>query len=259
QPSPAPSQAWPCPRCTFLNPGHAPSCDVCGTDHAPSDDITITETKPTSGSGPAHSSIETSTSCSGQITSGSETGTSCLGSASSALLPVTSGLGLGTSGFSPAPSRDALRQRKLREDGRRVVALVRAAESQGLPPESLGPAPFSQIPEASGPSPDLDSLIRHFRSHLRGVLKALQEEGPKQEVGGASLGPFSLAEAAWAWLEGDGDFEHARRVLIGRRKQQLHLLSSLGFPEPGPAAAALQRQQGSHWGALQQLQQHKLR
>ncbi|NXB49608.1 RNF31 ligase, partial [Leucopsar rothschildi] len=258
QPSPAPSQVWPCPRCTFLNRSHAPTCEVCGLGHAPSADVTHEATTPpgvvppTSGSGDSTSGSAEVASGSNPASSGAPSTTSGCARASSGSPAGTSGSGhadtgsaAAASGSGPAPSQDALRQRKLLEDGRRLVALVRAAESQGLPPESLGPSPFSEIPEFSGPSPDLESQIRHFRSRLGGVLKALAEEGSSEKVGGASLGPFSLAEAAWAWLEGEGRMEQARCALIGRRKQQLRLLSSLGFPDQASASAALQRNQGS--------------
>ncbi|XP_068034497.1 E3 ubiquitin-protein ligase RNF31 [Anomalospiza imberbis] len=215
--------------------------------------------EPTSGVGESTSGLDHSTSGGSEATSGLENSTSGVGNSAAEVGNSTSGSADVTSGAGPAPSRDALRQRKLREDGRRLVALVRAAESQGLPPEALGPAPFSHLPEPSGSAPNPESQIRHFRSRLGGVLKALLEAGSDQKGGGASLGPFSLAEAAWAWLEGEGQLDRAHRILIGRRKQQLRLLSSLGFPEPAPAAAALQRQQGSLWGALQELQRLRLR
>ncbi|NWY94007.1 RNF31 ligase, partial [Loxia curvirostra] len=322
QASPAPSELWPCPRCTFLNRGHAHQCEMCGADHAPLDDVTSGAIPPTnrivgvtsgfdpassggilstSGSGSAVSGVAKSTSGMTAITSGSGNATFGNAESSSGVTKATSGNGVSTSGFEkstsgfgkstsvagkstsgvedstggvangtsgcaevtsgggPAPSRDALRQRKLLEDGRRLVELVRAAESQGLPPESLGPAPFSTLPEPSGPAPNPESQIRHFRSRLRGVLKALLEAGLEEKEGGASLGPFSLAEAAWAWLEGEGQLERARRALIGRRKQQLRLLSSLGFPDPAPAGAALQRHRGSQWEALCELQRLRLR
>ncbi|KAM3654584.1 E3 ubiquitin-protein ligase RNF31, partial [Ammospiza maritima maritima] len=208
--------------------------------------------KATSGTGNATSGCENSTSGGGNSTSGGDDATANGGKGTSGSAEVTSGCG-------PAPSRDALRQRKLLEDGRRLVELVRAAESQGLPPESLGPAPFSNLPEASGPAPDPESQIRHFRSRLGGALKALLGAGPEEKEGGVSLGPFSLAEAAWAWLEGEGQPERARRILIGRRKQQLRLLSSLGFPDPAHTGAALRRHRGSQWEALAELQRLKLR
>ncbi|NXE71705.1 RNF31 ligase, partial [Calcarius ornatus] len=40
---------------------------------------------------------------------------------------------------------------------------------------------------------------------------------------------------------------------------QLRLLSSLGFPDPSPAGAALRRHRGSQWEALVELQRLKLR
>ncbi|XP_053824621.1 E3 ubiquitin-protein ligase RNF31 [Vidua chalybeata] len=215
--------------------------------------------KSTSGAEKPTSGVENTTSGFGESTSGLENATSGAGNLPPGVPNPTSGCGDVTSVAGPAPSRDALRQRKLLQDGRRLVALVRAAESQGLPPEALGPAPFSHLPEPSGSAPDPESQIRHFRSRLGGVLKALLGAGSDEKGGGASLGPFSLAEAAWAWLEGEGQFDRACRILIGRRKQQLRLLSSLGFPEAGAAAAALQRQQGSHWGALRELQRLRLR
>ncbi|NXC03149.1 RNF31 ligase, partial [Orthonyx spaldingii] len=293
QPSPTPAQVWPCPRCTFLNRGHAPSCEACGAapGHAPSGDVTSCEATPTSdaapatsgsrsttsGSGHASSGVPTTTSGSGHASSGvpattsgsgpapaDVTTTSCLGSGTSGLSPApsasatptsgsgsaSSGVGPVTSGSSPAPSRDALRQRKLLEDGRRLVALVRAAESQGLPPESLSPSLFSRIPEGSGPAPTPEAQIRQFRSRLGGVLKALVEEGQPQKGGGAFLGPLSLAEAAWAWLEGEGHPDRARRALIGRRKQQVRGagLKNLGskWQELGAGFKSL----GSKWRKL---------
>ncbi|XP_037982426.1 E3 ubiquitin-protein ligase RNF31 [Motacilla alba alba] len=240
-------------------PGVAASTSGVGNTTSGVGDATSGDPKLTFG-------LENTTSGSGNTTSGDAKSTSGAGNSTSGVEGVageagngTSGCAEATSGCGPAPSRDALRQRKLLEDGRRLVELVRAAESQGLPPESLGPAPFSALPEPSGPAPSPESQIRHFRSRLGGVLKSLLEAEPDQNGGGASLGPFSLAEAAWAWLEGEGQLDRARRVLIGRRKQQLRLLSSLGFPEAAPAAAALRRQQGSHWGALCELQRIKLR
>ncbi|NXS85446.1 RNF31 ligase, partial [Erpornis zantholeuca] len=322
QPQPEPSQVWPCPLCTFLNRGSAPTCDACG--HAPSRDITSGKATPPRGvastafgSGHASSGALTTTSggrgtTSGSgsashgvnlATSGSERGASGFGPASagsgstssgsatppglavttSGSVPAPSGVALTTSesepttsgsaaitsssgpapsGCGPAPSRDALRQRKLLEDGRRLVALVRAAESQGLPPEALSPALFApppRLPAPSGPAPTPEVQIRHFRSHLREVLKALAGEGPHLDEGGASLGPFSLVEAAWAWLEGEGSLDRARCALIGRRKQQLQFLATLGFPDRVSAAGALQRHGGGHWGALRELQRAKLR
>ncbi|NWT09703.1 RNF31 ligase, partial [Vireo altiloquus] len=40
---------------------------------------------------------------------------------------------------------------------------------------------------------------------------------------------------------------------------QLQFLTSLGFPDRGSAARALQRHGGSHWGALRELQRDRLR
>ncbi|XP_058709170.1 E3 ubiquitin-protein ligase RNF31 isoform X2 [Poecile atricapillus] len=273
--SPSPPQAWPCPRCTFLNPGPSPRCDVCGSDPAHRDDVIAEAATPTSRKNPVASGFKNDTSGFGPATSGEVTITSGCGSAPSGEVKVTSGCGSapsgdgtttsgcgsassgvdkGTSGLGPAPSRDALRQRKLLEDGRRLVELVRAAQSQGLPPESLGPSPLSGIPEAS----DAASRIRKFRSRLGPALRALQEAEPEPEVGGASLGAFSLVEAAWAWLEGEGQPERAQRALIGRRRQQLALLSRLGFPEVS-AAPALRRHGGDQWEAALELQRLKLR
>ncbi|NXR29186.1 RNF31 ligase, partial [Cinclus mexicanus] len=239
------------PTCEVCGLGHAPSADVAsctGPSNSGSGDVTSGSGDVTSGSETISNvptpvpGVASATSCSGQAASGSVTTTSSSGSTTSgsaattsSSVPSTSGSAIATScsanttsgvvtttsASGPALSRDALRQRKLLEDGRRLVALVRAAESQGLPPESLGPTPFSEIPEFSGPSHDLESQIRHFRSRLGGILKTLLEEACSEKEGGASLGPFSLAEAAWAWLEGMGRFDHALSALIGRRKKQV--------------------------------------
>ncbi|XP_077646031.1 E3 ubiquitin-protein ligase RNF31 [Lonchura striata] len=171
--------------------GPAPSCQICG-------DVTSGPATPSRGSFPPTSGLEESTSGSKHSTSGlpnatsglenatsglenstsgEEKPTSGLKGATSGLEEATSGLEVlnvagadVTSGCDHAPSRDALRRRKLLEDGQRLVELVRAAERQGLPPESLGPAPFSHLPEVS----DAAAQIRHFRGRLGGVLAALR-------------------------------------------------------------------------------------
>ncbi|TRZ07909.1 hypothetical protein HGM15179_019197, partial [Zosterops borbonicus] len=178
EPSPSPTPVWPCPRCTFINRGHAHNCDVCG--HAPSGDV-IAETTPvskngnsgskmadsksetaSSGFGPTSSGFNMTASSVGHTSSGDKMaasgganggtsgvagGTSCCGHASSGFNMTASSVGHassgdnmaascganggssgvegGTSGFGSAPSRDALRQRRLLQDGRRLLEIVK--------------------------------------------------------------------------------------------------------------------------------------
>ncbi|XP_057288301.1 E3 ubiquitin-protein ligase RNF31, partial [Pezoporus wallicus] len=136
----------------------------------------------------------------------------------------------------PTLDADQWRQRRLDQDGRRMVAILRAAE--------LGGSPFPFPPPAS--------------PRVLWVLAAAVGLRGAQEPGGP-LGALSLREAAWGWARAMGQAEGALRACLGRRRKQLRALSSLGYGARAAAARALWEAGGDVGQALALLQAPRLR
>ncbi|XP_064359403.1 E3 ubiquitin-protein ligase RNF31 isoform X2 [Dromaius novaehollandiae] len=172
----------------------------------------------------------------------------------------------------PARSQEAERRRqeRLREDGRRVVALVRAAEAAGLPPEAVVPlavattAPWGgtrRLEEPwGGPTAWAAAAVAGARAALPGALGALAEAAGRRAAADprGPLGPISLREAARAWARARACPPRALEACLGARRRQVRALGALGGGERAAAAAALAPNGGDVWAALGDLQRRRL-
>ncbi|KAM9251664.1 LOW QUALITY PROTEIN: E3 ubiquitin-protein ligase RNF31 [Cariama cristata] len=205
-----PPQGWQCPHCTYWNEGSGRVCRVC---HRTGGD---TPTRPAS----PRPAVAVTTPPGGPPT------------------PLT-----------PSQEAERRRQERLREDGRRLVALVRAAEAQGVPAEAV-------VATAAGLGGPAGAAVGRARAGLGAALGALAEAAGRRgaaELGG-SLGALSLREAARAWARAHAHPQRALEACLGARRRQLRALAALGFGERGVAADALYQNGGAVWGAVGDLQ-----
>ncbi|XP_071657521.1 E3 ubiquitin-protein ligase RNF31 isoform X5 [Patagioenas fasciata] len=226
--SPAEDPGWACASCTFLNQGPSVLCGVCERPRlarrpqsppaapspappieAPPPEAPPTKAPPSADSTPSDPALSS---------------------------PAQRG-----------PARELERQRRLREEGRRVVEIVREAEAQGVAPEAVVGVAWA----LGGP---VGVAVGVAKAALGEALAALAGAGQ-----GAGLGPLSIREAGLAWGHAHGHAQRALQAAIGRRRRQLQALAALGFPEVGVAGPALLQNGGNLWGALRDLQRQKLR
>ncbi|KAH1181993.1 hypothetical protein KIL84_009747 [Mauremys mutica] len=140
------------------------------------------------------------------------------------------------------------RQEKLREDGMKLVAMIREAELVGVPPEEVGAAL-----RYSGTELPLPWL----RSELPAVLDAVVEQATERGAG-AELGAITQQEARAAWTQSQGDLDEAVSRCLSTRRSKVRELAALGFAERGPVLQALYQNGGDLWGALTELQRLQL-
>ncbi|KAM8985901.1 E3 ubiquitin-protein ligase RNF31 [Ara ararauna] len=191
-----PPQGWSCPHCTYFNPGPGPTCALCRQHRG---------TPPPPPEPP--------------------------------LVPPKPPPVAPSPPPPPPPfDVDQWRQRRLDQDGRRVVALLRAAERSGSP-----------LPLPPPPSPRALWALAGA-----GGLRGAQEPG-------GPLGALSLQEAARGWACAMGQAGRALQACVGHRRRQLRALASLGFPERLPSGRALFQAGGLLSPALAQLQAPRLR
>uniref|UniRef100_A0A8C8RZU2 RBR-type E3 ubiquitin transferase n=1 Tax=Pelusios castaneus TaxID=367368 RepID=A0A8C8RZU2_9SAUR len=140
------------------------------------------------------------------------------------------------------------RQEKLREDGMKLVALIREAELVGVPPEEVWAA--QRYSGAELPLPWL-------RTELPAVLETVAELATRQGED-TELGAITQQEARTAWVQSEGDLDEAISRCLGARRSKVRELAALGFKVRGPVLGALYQNGGDVWGALTELQRQEL-
>ncbi|KAM9584622.1 LOW QUALITY PROTEIN: E3 ubiquitin-protein ligase RNF31 [Morphnus guianensis] len=218
RPPPPPPAGWQCPHCTYWNEGAGRVCDVCHrTGAGTPPPASPRPAAPTPGGGPPRRPPE----------------------------PPPA--------LSPSQEAERRRQERLREDGRRLVALVRAAEAQGVPAEAV----VAGAAALGGPAGAAVGRARAGLGAALGALAGAAERRGAAEAGGP-LGALSLREAARAWARARAHPQRALEACLGARRRQLRALAALGFGERGAAGAALYQNGGDVWGALGDLQRRRL-
>ncbi|XP_042327873.1 E3 ubiquitin-protein ligase RNF31 [Sceloporus undulatus] len=143
------------------------------------------------------------------------------------------------------------RQEKLREDGQKMVAMIREAEAVGVAPEMVAAAL-----RYSGAELPLAWLNSELPCVLEGMAELATQRG-EQEPGGG-LGALTRQEVQTAWIESQGDVDEAVSRCLSARRSKIRELKALGFEDRGPVLQALYQNNGDLWQALVQLQRQRL-
>ncbi|KAJ7313157.1 hypothetical protein JRQ81_004430 [Phrynocephalus forsythii] len=160
---------------------------------------------------------------------------------------------VGAKKSSPVSEEEAERQRqeKLREEGQKMVAMIREAEVFGVAPEMVAAAL-----RYSGAELPLAWLNSELPCVLEGMAELATQRG-EQEPGGG-LGVITRQEVQAAWLESQGDVDEAVVRCLAARRNKIRELKALGFEDRGPVLEALYQNNGEVWRALVQLQRRLL-
>ncbi|XP_035026114.1 E3 ubiquitin-protein ligase RNF31 isoform X2 [Hippoglossus stenolepis] len=175
----------------------------------------------------------------------------------------------------PAPEDlDCWRQRLMKEEGLKLIQLIRDGEKKGMSPEEVYTSmrvagdssilPYkwlkSELPPlldqirmlvAASPKSDKTATQHTSRSSEAPVADAGREENPAETESGIQL---SRAEAKQAWLTAGGDSERAARQALRDRLAKIKELCALGFREEARCHEVLKQSGGEVRGALALLQ-----
>uniref|UniRef100_H9G897 Uncharacterized protein n=1 Tax=Anolis carolinensis TaxID=28377 RepID=H9G897_ANOCA len=212
---------WQCEHCTFWNKGRGRVCEMCN--------------RTSQRAGPEHSMSPPKLEEEGKQKKGA---------------PVEAK----TPWKAPSISLEEAehrRQEKLREDGQKMIAMIREAEAVGVAPELVAAAL-----RYSGAERPLAWLNSELPSVLEDVAELATQRG-EQEPGGG-LGALTRQEVQTAWVESQGDVDEAVSRCLSARRSKIRELKALGFGERGPVLQALYQNNGDLWQALVQLQRQLL-
>lgn len=139
--------------------------------------------------------------------------------------------------------QDEMRQKQLKEDGAKIVALIKEGEAHGVSPEEV----CSAIRYSGTEKP-----LWWLQSELVYVLERLIDAASQKA--GSELGAFTPDEARSAWLSCGGDMEEAVNLCIIQRRNKVEELCALGFQDRDKVVAALYESAGNVTRALSILQ-----
>ncbi|XP_033961075.1 E3 ubiquitin-protein ligase RNF31 isoform X2 [Pseudochaenichthys georgianus] len=165
----------------------------------------------------------------------------------------------------PAPEDlDSWRQRLMKEEGLKLIQLIRDGEKKGVSPEevftSMRVAGDSSILPCRWLKTELPLLMDNITTLVAtsplssrpcDAKDAGKEVEPAENQGVVQL---SRAEAKQAWLTAGGDTERAARQALRDRLSKVKELSPLGFSDEAPCHEALRQSGGEVRGALALLQ-----
>ncbi|XP_061586901.1 E3 ubiquitin-protein ligase RNF31-like [Cololabis saira] len=159
----------------------------------------------------------------------------------------------------PGADPESCRQKLLKDDGLKLIQLIRAGEKRGVSPEevytSLKVAGDNGVLSPRWLKAELPLLLDGIRAAV-----AAESCGPPWWPGGqVPDGPpeevlLSRAEAKQAWLAAGGDAEQAARRALEDRLAKVQELGGLGFGDQARCHQVLQQSGGDLRGALALLQ-----
>uniref|UniRef100_A0A673XZW6 E3 ubiquitin-protein ligase RNF31-like n=1 Tax=Salmo trutta TaxID=8032 RepID=A0A673XZW6_SALTR len=145
----------------------------------------------------------------------------------------------------PMEDPDLRRQKLMREEGLKLIELIRDGEKKGVSPEEV----YTGM-RVSGDGNILPcDWLKAELPHLLDQICAMAEEQPRG--GGVAL---SRAEAKMAWLSAGGETERAARQSLRDRHAKVKELCSLGFTDEARCQEVLRQNGGEVRGALSLLQ-----
>uniref|UniRef100_A0A8C8LXT4 RBR-type E3 ubiquitin transferase n=1 Tax=Oncorhynchus tshawytscha TaxID=74940 RepID=A0A8C8LXT4_ONCTS len=144
----------------------------------------------------------------------------------------------------PMEDPDLTRQKLMREEGLKLIQLIRDGEKKGVSPEEV----YTGM-RVSGVGNILPcDWLKAELPHLLDQICATEEQ---TRGGGVTL---SRAEAKLAWLSAGGDTERAAKQALRDRHSKVKELCSLGFTDEVRCQEVLRQSEGEVRGALSLLQ-----
>lgn len=227
---------WVCQFCTYVNHMPSPSCEMCylsKSDAAPS------PTKPLPLPQPLPLQPAKN------------------------VTPV-----LATPKAIPTEDPDLKRQRLMREEGIKLIQLIREGEKKGVSPEEVYTSMCVSGNSNVTPYDWLKAELPHVLDEIC-VLAASCHRDPNAVSNGSGENegqdgqksngvPLSRAEAKRAWLAAGGDNEKAVKLALRNRRAKVKELGFLGFNDVARCEEALRQSGGEVRGALVLLQRSLL-
>ncbi|CAB1326233.1 unnamed protein product, partial [Coregonus sp. 'balchen'] len=171
----------------------------------------------------------------------------------------------------PMEDPDLRRQKRIREEGLKLIQLIRDGEKKGVSPEEVytgmrvsGNGNTLPCDWLKAELPHLlDQICATATSSRAALLKTGQNQngsGTAEDTGVEEEQPrgggvtLSRAEAKLAWLSAGGDTERAARQGLRDRHAKVKELCSLGFTDEARCQEVLRQSEGEVRGALSLLQ-----
>ncbi|KAJ8268636.1 hypothetical protein COCON_G00138080 [Conger conger] len=158
----------------------------------------------------------------------------------------------------PTEDPDWKRQKLMREEGQRLIQLIREGEKRGVSPEEIYTSVRVSGGDGAAPCDWLKAELPHLLDQICAMAASVRQDyrtghsGPADPGGGAVR--LSRAEGKQAWLSAGGDTERAVQLALRDRRARVKELSLLGFSDMSRCEEALRLSGGEVRGALSLLQ-----
>ncbi|CAK6977661.1 E3 ubiquitin-protein ligase RNF31 [Scomber scombrus] len=154
---------------------------------------------------------------------------------------------------------DSWRQRLMKEEGLKLIQLIRDGEKKGVSPEevytSMRVAGDSNILPCKWLKTELPLLLDHIRMFSRSCEGSAEDSGNEVDpTKTESVVQLSRGEAKQAWLTAGGDTDRAAGQALRDRLAKVQELYSLGFSDEAHCHEVLRQSGGDLRGALALLQ-----
>lgn len=139
------------------------------------------------------------------------------------------------------------RQQKLRDEGAKLINMIRVAEAAGIPPEEV----FCAVQYSGTEVP-----VQWLQTELPSVLDTVVELTAQKSNG--TVGAVTQQEAKKSWLSCSGNIEEAALECISIRKKKIKEIENLGFRDKDQILQSLYINAGDVGRAVTELQRHLL-
>lgn len=270
-PQPSTITEWQCKSCTVVNSGSSILCEVCERPRLATRPPVTPSRPPPTAAAPLHNGQWICQFCTyanhmpASHCEMCESGRS--NSVSTIFKPRPASPIINATSLSPTTlpleDPDMKRQKLMREEGLKLIKLIKEGEMRGVSPEEV----YTSLQVSGGlsgtPYNWLKTELPHRLDEICAMAASFQHQ-PKPlltSVSGEDVGPqnraavpLSRAEAKQAWLAARGDSEKAARQALRNRQSKIKELASLGFNDTTACEEALRQSGGEVRAALVLLQ-----